>query len=216
MAEISTLRRAASGKWYSPRLSIYQVRCRSWVEAVSKRERVKDAQNCFPNCLLPPEAASATGSRSAKSRWKFYAQVRGRSSHSLGHFQTLMRAQGPLCPLRTDIVSSTHHVQKSVNFGSHRCYSITSSATACRATRQQAAEGELRTILGSGGGKIKTASPSRWSYCRRTGRLSGPRKPNPCQRTLAGAGKVMLGKRSNSMGSRMAPTVRRDRCAPAQ
>jgi hypothetical protein len=26
--------------------------------------------------------------------------------------------------------------------------------------------------------------------------LSGPRKPNPCQRTLAGSGKVMLGKRS--------------------
>ena len=53
-------------------------------------------------------------------------------------------------------------------------------------------------------------------YCRRTGRLSGPRKPNPCQRTLAGSGKVMLGKRSNSIGSRMAPTVRRDKCAPAQ
>ncbi len=42
------------------------------------------------------------------------------------------------------------------------------------------------------------------------------RKPNPCQRTLAGSGKVMLGKRSNSMGGRMTPTVRRDRCAPAQ
>ena len=54
------------------------------------------------------------------------------------------------------------------------------------------------------------------SYCSRTGRLSGPRKPKPCQRTPAGSGKVMLGKRSNSMGSRMTPTVRRDRCAPAQ
>ena len=54
------------------------------------------------------------------------------------------------------------------------------------------------------------------SYCRRTGRLSGPRKPNPCQRTLAGSGKVMLGKRSNSIGIRISPTVRRDRCAPAQ
>src|SRR5437660_10297290 len=54
------------------------------------------------------------------------------------------------------------------------------------------------------------------AYCRRSGRLSGPRKPNPCQRTLAGSGNVMLGKRSNSMGSRMPPTVRRDRCAPAQ
>ncbi len=62
----------------------------------------------------------------------------------------------------------------------------------------------------------KNASPSRRSYCRRSGRLSGPRKPNPCQRTLAGSGKVMLGKRSNSMGSRMSPTVRRDRCTPAQ
>jgi hypothetical protein len=62
----------------------------------------------------------------------------------------------------------------------------------------------------------KNASPSCRSYCRRSGRLSGPRKPNPCQRTLAGSGKVMLGKRSNSMGSRMTPTVRRDRCAPAQ
>ena len=31
-----------------------------------------------------------------------------------------------------------------------------------------------------------------------------------------GMGKVMLGKRSNSMGSRKTPTVRRDRCAPAQ
>jgi hypothetical protein len=57
---------------------------------------------------------------------------------------------------------------------------------------------------------------ARRSYCRRTGRFSGPRKPNPCQRTLAGSGKVMLGKRSNSMGSRMTPTVRRDSCAPAQ
>jgi hypothetical protein len=62
----------------------------------------------------------------------------------------------------------------------------------------------------------KKASPSRRPYCRRTGRLSGPRKPKPCQRTLAGSGNVMLGKRSNSMGSRMSPTVRRDRCAPAQ
>ena len=72
---------------------------------------------------------------------------------------------------------------------------------------------------GIGGVRGRTAvnnSLSRTSYCSRTGRLSGPRKPKPCQRTLAGSGKVMLGKRSNSMGSRMTPTVRRDRCAPAQ
>jgi hypothetical protein len=68
----------------------------------------------------------------------------------------------------------------------------------------------------AGPSEERQISPSRQSYCRRTGRLSGPRKPNPCQRTLAGSGNVMLGKRSNSMGSRMAPTVRRDRCAPAQ
>ena len=30
--------------------------------------------------------------------------------------------------------------------------------------------------------------------------MSGPRKPNPCQPTLAGSGKVMLGKRSNQHG----------------
>ena len=59
-------------------------------------------------------------------------------------------------------------------------------------------------------------SRPRQTYCIRTGRLSGPRKPNPCQRTLAGSGRIMLGKRSNSMGSRMTPTVRRDSCAPAQ
>ena len=62
----------------------------------------------------------------------------------------------------------------------------------------------------------ETTSSSRRLYCRRTGRLRGPRKPKPCQRTLAGSGKLMWGKRSNSMGSRIAPTVRRERCAPAQ
>jgi len=36
--------------------------------------------------------------------------------------------------------------------------------------------------------------------CRRSGRLSGPRKPNPCQPTLAGSGKVMLEERSNQHG----------------
>ena len=38
------------------------------------------------------------------------------------------------------------------------------------------------------------------SYCRRSGRLSGPRKPNPRQPTLAGSGKVMLEERSNQHG----------------
>jgi len=41
-----------------------------------------------------------------------------------------------------------------------------------------------------GGGQNKNASSSRRYYCRRVGRLSGPRKPNPCQRTPAGSGKV--------------------------
>ena len=64
--------------------------------------------------------------------------------------------------------------------------------------------------------KQETAPSSRQFYCRETGKLSGPRKPNPCQRTLPGSGKVMQGKRSNNIGSRIAPTVRRERCAPAQ
>ena len=119
-------------------------------------------------------------------------------------------------------------------FGAHcqhatsRCYSIASPACAARTRRQliyaknlprNSPASCLRGIaddLRQQMRQNKNASSSRRSYCRKIGRLSGPRKPNPCQRTPAGSGKVMLGKRSNSMGSRIAPTVRRDRCAPAQ
>jgi hypothetical protein len=37
--------------------------CRLRVEAVRKRDRAKEAQNCFLNCLLPTEVASAIGFR---------------------------------------------------------------------------------------------------------------------------------------------------------
>ena len=92
------------------------------------------------------------------------------------------------------------------------------SRSACRVNGGRGSPLRPATHTGNKGRWIHPilCGPQRRSYCRRTGRLSGPRKPNPCQRTLAGSGKVMLGKRSNSIGSRIAPTVRRDRCAPAQ
>lgn len=57
--------------------------------------------------------------------------------------------------------------------------------------------------------------PSR-RYCSLTTNPSGPRNPSPCHRTLAASTSSIFGNRSNSIGSRIVPTVRRERWAPAQ